>query len=256
MFDLIVIAVITVLIHQTVWYLLSLMKNDSSLADVAWGMCFITTAVVLLLKAKDPSASTVLVTLLVTFWGSRLSFHILKRRIGKPEDERYANWRKQWGKSFLLRSYFQNYLFQGLLALIISAPIIVAANSGIVSGGLHWWQLPGLAIWAVGFIIEATADWQLNKFLKTKKPSQIMQSGLWSYSRHPNYFGEITQWWGLWLIVAGLPSGLWAIISSILITYLIIFVSGVPLLERKYKNNKEYQKYAKHTSPLILLPPK
>lgn len=256
MLELILIAALTILIHQTVWYLLSVLKNDSSLADVAWGTCFIAVAGVLLFKDSDPSASSVLVTFLVTIWGTRLSLYILKRRIGNPEDGRYAKWRKEWGKSFLVRSYLQNFLFQGLLALLIAAPIIVAAQSNVVSGAQHWWQIPGLLIWLGGFLFEMISDWQLSEFIKTKSKGQIMQTGLWRYSRHPNYFGEVTQWWGLWLVVLGLTYGQWAIISPLTITLLILFVSGVPLLERKYKDDKAYQAYAKRTSSFIPLLPK
>jgi steroid 5-alpha reductase family enzyme len=196
--------------------------------------------------------------ILVSIWGVRLASHIGRRKIGKPEDFRYVKWRKDWGAWFPIRSYLQNFLFQGVLALIVSATTIVIANSATnTTNPIHWWQIAGILLWVFGFSFEAIGDWQLARFLKTNKtPGKIMSVGLWKYTRHPNYFGEVTQWWAIWIISLSLSNSLPAIVSPLLITFLIVFVSGVPMLEKKYKDNPTYQKYALKTSKLIPMIPK
>ncbi len=143
-------------------------------------------------------------------------------------------------------------MFQALLAVIISASIIVAAHADANYNSLHWWQYLGILVWLKGFFFESVSDFQLSSFIKKRHDKlEIMKSGLWKFSRHPNYYGEILQWWGIWLIAIGLPYGFWAIISPLTISLLIFFVSGVPILEKKYKSNENYQKYAQKTSILI-----
>lgn len=257
MWSLIETAAITIFGLATLSWVVSYYLKDSSLADVAWGLFFANVALDLLLQVHHRTPVQYLVSVLVIIWGFRLAVHIGNRRFGKPEDYRYAAWRKQWGKNFELRSYFQNFLMQGVLALIISASTIVAAHATAANGRLHPWQFIGVGIWLVGFVFEAIGDWQLSQFVKNRKNSDaIMQSGLWRYTRHPNYFGEVTQWWGIWIIIFCLPYGWFALISPLTITTLILFVSGIPLLERKYKKNKQFQAYAQRTSAFFPLRPK
>ena len=255
--DVLLAGVLIVAAHQTVWYVFSLIKRDSSLADLAWGSGLVVLAVALVIRNEVPALTQLIVTLLVSAGGMRLFFHLAARKKGGPEDWRYAKWRQQWGGWFAARSYLQNFLLQGLLMLLIASPLLVAAGYGDDTQiTLSWWQGLGMAVWAAGFVIEAAADQQLGRFLSSKKDTNaILQSGLWRYSRHPNYFGEMLQWWGGWLIVVGLPYGLWAVISPLLISYLLIFVSGIPLLESKLNRNKSYQAYARRTSKLLPLPP-
>jgi steroid 5-alpha reductase family enzyme len=174
--------------------------------------------------------------------------------MGKPEDFRYASWRKQWGNQVMLRSFFQVFMLQGLLLLLVSASITINAFQ---SSELVWWNWLGVVVWAGGFLFETISDHQLTTFLNNpNNKSKIMDYGLWRYSRHPNYFGEVTQWWGLWLVV--LPSTYWyvALLSPVTITLLILFVSGIPLLEKKFASRPGYKAYAKKTSVFIPLPPR
>lgn len=255
--DMVLVAALVLFLHATTWFVLSLATKDSSVADIAWGSGFIFVALALLFACKQPNAGHFLTSALVCIWGFRLTAHIAIRKIGKPEDWRYTAWRKAWGKWFALRSYLQNFLFQAFLALIISAPVIVAASHSSHPFTMGFWQYLGLTLWTVGFLFEVISDRQLSKFVKNRSSKNlVMNTGLWRFSRHPNYFGEIVLWWGIWLIAAGLPYGLLAIASPLLITYLLVFVSGVPLLEAKYKDNKNYQSYKKVTSKLVPLPPK
>jgi len=226
-------------------FLLGLIKKDNSIVDIYWGLGFVLIAWYTLLRVGSYEYIQLLVTGLVSVWGLRLAYHILRRKIGRPEDYRYANWRKAWGKWIHLRAFFQIYVLQGLMMLLISTPILVV-NLEHVERSLAY-AIVGSAVWLFGFFFEAVGDYQLKKFVKTKKPGEIMTTGLWKYTRHPNYFGEATMWWGLFII-----SGSWvAIISPIVITFLLVKVSGVPLLEKKYEGQKNWEEYKKKTSVFV-----
>jgi steroid 5-alpha reductase family enzyme len=241
---------------STIAFVISLIVKDASIADIFWGIYFSAVAICLLAISKR-SIVQVIDALMVIIWGVRLTWHIGARKIGKPEDFRYQKYRKEWGRSFALRSYLNHFIFQSLLAVTISATTIVAAQSGYIFNTLGFWQYLGILIWLVGFCFESISDRQLSNFIKTRKSkNKIMQNGLWKFSRHPNYFGEILQWWGLWVYVINLPLGPRAIISPITITFFIIFVSGIPLIEERYRKNKNYQRYAKGTSILVPFYPK
>lgn len=247
------LALITVGIYMLSWFILGTLIRRHDVADIAWGMGFVLLAWVLFYNR--PSVQLSLAVILITIWGVRLSTHILLRNIKKPEDFRYAKWRKDWGKWFLVRSLVQVYLLQGLLLLLISAPIIVLSKTGL--DNLSFFSIFGASVWFFGFVFESIGDYQLKDFISSKKDSDsVLQTGLWRYTRHPNYFGEVAQWWGIWLISLGAAWSLWGVIGPISITVLILKVSGVPLLEKKYKDNKAYQEYAQKTSKLIPLPVK
>lgn len=238
-------------------YLLSLLARDASLVDIFWGLGFVLIAAVLLFDADNVSITQIVVALMVYIWGFRLTYHIARRKLGKPEDFRYEAMRKKSGKSFWWQSYFKIFLSQGVLMMVIASSILVSAYAGDEGNSLSWWQVAGVVVWGIGLIFEIVGDYQLTEFIKNrKKKTEIMTTGLWKYTRHPNYFGEVVQWWGIWLVVIGLPYSLWAVTSPLLITYLILFVSGLPMLEKKYSANKQFQVYAKKTSKFIPLPPK
>lgn len=248
------IPLLLVLYFFTFVFIVALIKHDNSIVDIAWGLGFIVVALYTY-AISDKLPKQTLITLLTIIWGLRLSIHILIRKWGKPEDFRYANWRKQWGKHYVLRSYLQIFILQSIVLVIISTPIILV--NSYPTPGINFWDQVGLFIWCLGFVIELVSDYQLSKFIKNpKNKGKIMQSGLWKYSRHPNYFGEALLWWGIFIIAITSINGLVAIVSPILITFLLLFVSGVPLLEARYKNDKDYQEYAKKTSKFVLWFPK
>lgn len=232
-------------------YVLGRLLNRHDVVDSLWGLGFILVAW-LALWFEDITPAKFLVALFVTIWGLRLFIHISSRNFKKKqEDFRYQQFRKNWGKNFWWQAYFKIYLLQGLLLLAISTATIASIYSdkepvAIVS-------ILGFIVWGFGIAFEALSDYQLQQFLKAKKPGEIMQRGLWAYSRHPNYFGEITSWWGAAVVAASLQQW-WGIIGALTITLLITKVSGLPPLQRKYANDKNYQQYAKHTSALIPLP--
>lgn len=240
------------------WYVYALYKKRYDMVDIAWGGGFIAIAFAMLAITDGSTASFVqkLLTLMVILWGLRLMWHIDSRNKQRTEDERYVNMRKKWKGNIAFQAYFRIYFVQAVVLLIVSLPIIAVAmapdpfsSPTLITAGFF--------VWASGFAIELFADQQLSAFSSKKSNSgKILTKGLWKYSRHPNYFGEIILWWGLWLISMSVNAVWWSVLGPILISFLIIFVSGVPLLEKKYKNNKEFQEYAARTSILIPFPPK
>jgi len=242
-------------IYMNFWFLISLLKKRNDVADIAWGPGFILLAWTSYFTSPDPGIRGVLVGILVTVWGSRLAWHIHKRNSGKSEDYRYLAWRKEWGTWFYIRSYIQIYILQGALLFLVATPImLINTHAGSNLNGL---DLLGLAVWLFGFFFEAIGDAQLSRFIKNPmNKGKLMQEGLWAYTRHPNYFGEITQWWGIWLIATSAPYGWTGIIGPITITFLIVKVSGIPLLEEKMGKNPEFLKYKQNVRMLIPFPKK
>ncbi|MBN1368722.1 MAG: DUF1295 domain-containing protein [Dehalococcoidaceae bacterium] len=241
--------------YMTLLFLVALIRRDNSIADIGWGVGFIVVALSVLLIKGDCTARQILLTVLIFMWGLRLSGRILKRNWGRGEDFRYRKWRNEWGKFFLLRSYLQVFLLQGLFMWLISLPVIITGSSA--NSGLAWLDYAGLSVWLIGFVFESVGDWQLDRFLSNKdNKGKILDNGLWRYSRHPNYFGEVMMWWGIWIISLTQTWGWAGIIGPITITVLIVFVSGIPLLERAMSNNPDFREYAKKTSVFFPLPPR
>jgi steroid 5-alpha reductase family enzyme len=240
---------------MNLWFLIALLKKRNDIADTAWGLGFMIVAWISLLIGNSPTWISVLVNILVSIWGLRLAWHVYLRNRNKPEDFRYLAWRKEWGKWFLIRSYLQVFILQGLFLFMISIPVVfINLNAPLA---LNIFVLLGLIVWLIGFYFEVVGDWQLANFIKDpKNKGKLMMEGLWRYTRHPNYFGEVTLWWGIFLTTLMLPNAIFTIIGPLTITILILFVSGVPLLERKYANRSDFKEYMKRTSKFFPLPPK
>jgi len=249
------ILVLSLFLYMNCWFLISIFKKRNDVADIAWGLGFVLFAWLSYLISQSFNAPPSLVNILVSIWGIRLAWHINTRHKGKEEDSRYAAWRKDWGKYFFIRSYLQVFILQGIFLFLVSLPIMIINKNG--SGGLNLLVVIGFFVWIIGFYFESVGDRQLSQFIKDpNNKGKLMSSGLWKYTRHPNYFGEVTLWWGIWLIALSAPNGLIGIIGPITITILILFVSGVPLLEKKYKGRKDFEEYKKKTSIFFPLPPK
>lgn len=245
MTGLVVIILLLGLAYANLWFIISLITKRNDIADVAWGFGYVGLCVYLYLTQNHGDLNT-LVYILVTLWGGRLSLHIGLRNRKKKEDFRYNQWREEWGSNFYWRSYLQVYLLQVLLLLLISIPIIIVSQSAATDFGFL--AGAGLVLWGVGFYWQVVGDYQLSQFKKQKTDKdQVMQSGLWKHSRHPNYFGEILMWFGIAIIVLPVANGWIGLISPILITYLLLKVSGVPLLEKRYKGNADFEAYKKKT---------
>lgn len=242
-----VILILVLFAYMNVWFVISLIKKRNDVADVAWGLGFMLMAWTSFMLEGNSGIRGILVSILVSIWGLRLTLHIYNRNKGKAEDYRYQAWRKEWGDWFYIRSYFQVYLLQGFFLFLIVLPVLLVNNTkkyelGLLDGF-------GIAIWVIGFYFETLGDLQLAKFIKNSaNKGKFIQSGLWAYSRHPNYFGEVTLWWGLWLITLSIPNAWFGIISPITITILIIKVSGIPMLEKKMAENPDFAEYKRRVS--------
>jgi steroid 5-alpha reductase family enzyme len=245
-------------VYMTAWFFVALLKKDNSVADIAWGLGFVLAAGITLAGRGDWAVRPILASSLVFIWGIRLALHILLRNRKRGEDPRYAAWRAKWGRSFVVRSYLQVFLLQGFFLLVISYSVILINTS--VSASPHpvgLLDLAGTVVWVVGFLFEAVGDAQLARFKRdTGNRGKIMDNGLWRYSRHPNYFGESLMWWGIFIVALEVPYGWTAIVSPVLITFLLVRVSGIPMLEKKYAGNAEFQAYARRTSAFVPWRPK
>ena len=241
--------------YMSMWFIASLIKKRNDVADVAWGLGFVLMMWASYVISVDSGVRGILVGILVSIWGLRLAWHIHTRNKGKAEDYRYLAWRKEWGEWFYIRTYFQVYLLQGLFLFLIVLPVLLINKSAGAQLGIL--DFVGIVVWLVGFYFEAVGDAQLARFIKNpENKGKLMQSGLWAYTRHPNYFGEVTQWWGIWLVALSVPSGALAIISPITITFLILKVSGIPMLEKKMAEHPDFADYKRRVSVLIPLLPK
>jgi steroid 5-alpha reductase family enzyme len=235
---------------MTVWFIIAQIKKDNSIVDIAWGLGFILVAFLSLKLNQNYGIQQRLVAILVLIWGIRLSVHIFFRNLGRGEDFRYKNWRDQWGNKAILYSFLKVFMLQGLVLTIVAYPIMLINSYPI--NRFNALVIIGFIIWLTGFLVESIGDYQLYRFKKNpENKGKIMKSGLWRYTRHPNYFGESLIWWGIFLIVLPAPYGWTTIISPILMTFLLVKVSGKPMLEEKYSDNPEYQEYQRNTSGFI-----
>ncbi|MGQ9800821.1 MAG: DUF1295 domain-containing protein [Candidatus Saccharicenans sp.] len=253
------VSALIIFLYMNLVFILSLIKKNAAIVDVAWGLGFVLVVASHLAREallhRTLDYRQLLVAVLVTIWGIRLSWHIYRRNRGKPEDYRYANWRQKWGRTFVLRSYFQIFLLQGFFMFLILMPCLLILRAR--SGRLSWLEAVGLLVWLAGFFFEAVADAQLRRFKQNpENRGRIITSGLWKYSRHPNYFGEAVMWWGIFLIALNTPAGWLGIIGPLTITLLLTMVSGVPLLEKKYRGQPEFEAYRAVTSAFFPLPPR
>jgi steroid 5-alpha reductase family enzyme len=237
---------------MTLLWFLSLALKNSSIVDIFWGTGFvIVTWITFLLTPQGYITRKLLLSLLVTIWGLRLSLYILWRNWGKPEDFRYQVWRKEAGAAWWWRSLFKVFFLQGVLLWIIAAPLVAAQFSAHPSH-LVWLDYLAVLLWLYGFFFEAVGDWQLARFkANPSNKGKLLATGVWRYSRHPNYFGDATQWWAYYLFALA-AGGWWTIFSPILMTTLLLRVSGVTLLEKTLKEEKPgYKEYAETTPEFI-----
>jgi len=233
-------------------WIASLIVKNASIVDIFWGFGFVILAWVYFLLAREEGLPrNYLIAGLATIWGLRLTLHILIRNWGKAEDFRYQKWRNESGKIWWIKSFFQVFLLQGLLMWLISTPLFSAQNP-TAPVELGFLDIAGILLWLIGFFFEAAGDYQLSKFKSNPaNKGKILQSGVWRLSRHPNYFGDAAQWWGFFLIALS-AGGWWTFYSPILMTLLLIRVSGVALLEKSLKDSKPgYKEYIETTSAFI-----
>lgn len=242
------VATIVLAIYFTSLFIVAQMKGDNSIVDMAWGPGFALVAIAVYFTSGLP----LVIPSLITLWALRLFFHIAQRNLKKPEDFRYQEMRKAWGDRQMLNAFIRVFLLQGVLLFVVVFSAI-SAKMTLLNPVLMWL---GVAVFVFGLLFETIGDEQLRRFVKTKKPGQVMTTGLWRYTRHPNYFGEATLWWGIYMVALAYGSPWWTLFSPLTITILVRYISGVPLLEKKYQDNAAFQAYAAKTSVFIPMPPK
>ena len=255
MSEAIIMELIVIAAYMAVWFCLAQALGRNDVADIAWGLGFIVMAISAMVFTENVTPRGLLTTCLVILWGLRLASHVFLRNRGKQEDPRYGKWRQDWGKHAVIRAFFQVFLLQGVLIVIISLPVTMIITSK--QSPLSLFDLLGVFVWSGGFAFEAVGDYQLMRYKRNPaNQGKIMTQGLWKYTRHPNYFGEVALWWGIYLIAVSVPLGWATILGPITITCLILKVSGIPLLEEKYRDNPEFQIYRRRTSAFFPLPPR
>jgi steroid 5-alpha reductase family enzyme len=236
---------------MTLLWVVSLILKNSSIVDIFWGTGFVI--VVWIAFALTPQGYDLrkwLIALLVTIWGLRLTLHILIRNWGKPEDFRYQKWREENGGAWWWRSFFKVFVLQGIIMWIVSTPLL-ASQISPTPARLVVLDILGVLLWAFGFYFEAAGDLQLTHFkADPANKGKVMNRGVWQYTRHPNYFGDAAQWWGFYLLAAS-AGGWWTIFSPILMTLLLVKVSGVALLEKSMEKRPGFLEYKQRTSAFI-----
>lgn len=243
---------LVILAIMVLLWLISLRLKDASIVDIFWGTGFVIATWIYFYFSPDGFITRkLLIASLVTIWGLRLSIHILLRNWGQEEDFRYRKWRQESGPTWWWFSFLKVFALQGFLMWIISMPLLAAQISPLPTR-LIWLDYLGLLTWAVGFFFEAAGDWQLMRFKSVPaNQGKLLTSGVWRYTRHPNYFGDAAQWWGYYLIAAA-AGGFWMIFSPIIMTLLLRNVSGVAMLEKTLKDTKPgYRDYIETTNTFI-----
>jgi steroid 5-alpha reductase family enzyme len=243
--------------YMTLVWLLSLVLRNAGIVDSFWGPGFAVLAACAPLLAGARTWRDLLVLGMVAIWAARLAAHVTARNWGKDEDWRYRKWRDEAGAAFWWQSYFKVFALQGILLVLVAAPILAV---GISRGPARvtWWDAAGGLVWLVGLLFEAIADLQLARFKRLpENRGRVMDRGLWRYSRHPNYFGEAVVWWGIFLVALATPHGYWAAIGPVTITFLLVRVSGVRMLEKGLVDRKpDYADYVRRTRSFVPWVPK
>lgn len=238
-------------VSVTLLFALAYKLNHYSIIDSFWSIGFlIITYTTLLTHWESAGPRHYLITILMTLWGLRLFTHLTLRNWGKGEDFRYREMMQNWYPYPILQRYIKIFLFQGLVMLVVAYPL-VRVNVKETTPYLTAWDMLGMVIFLKGLIIETIADYQLQKFCQTKKHKTFLQKGLWYFSRHPNYFGEILVWWGVFIITFMSTHDILTLVAPVIMQTLLLLISGVPIIEKKYENYPGYKEYQEKTNCLI-----
>lgn len=231
-------------------WLLSIYLKDVSIVDSAWSLMFLAAAIIYLFQSGNFNLKNIIVISLVAVWAIRLSAHLTWRNWGEPEDRRYQVIRQKYSPNFEIKSLFIIFLFQAVLAWIVTLPLLGALTlNGSQTLLTNYIFILGVALWAIGMFFETIADWQLARFKDNPaNHKKVMDEGLWKYSRHPNYFGEAVIWWGFFLIALSVGAW-WSIVSPLIMTWLLLKFSGVVMLEETITERRpDYREYIKRTN--------
>ncbi len=240
-------------------WLVSLALKNASIVDITWGLGFVVVAWVSALRADGAAGAASLMVAMITLWGLRLGIYLFWRNHGKGEDYRYVAMRRHWGERFWLISLGTVFGLQGVLMWVVSLPVqmshVGAAVDGVLSTAL---VVAGLGLYLLGLCFEVIGDLQLTRFkADPANAGQVMRTGLWRYTRHPNYFGDACVWWGIGLVGLSVSGTWWALLGPLVMNILLVRVSGVALLERSLRKRKpDYEEYVRMTSAFVPRPPR
>lgn len=243
-------AAAAIFVAVTLVWLLSIRLRDVSIVDIFWGLGFVICVWIYRALGPDATPRQLLVAALVTLWGVRLAAYIGWRHDG--EDYRYRAMRERVGDGFIAWSYGRVFLLQGLLVLLISTPLLLLQTREAF-GGWRWSDGLGLGLFVIGFFFEAVGDWQMARFkADPNNRGKVLDRGLWALTRHPNYFGDAAIWWGFYAFALAVPGGIYTLPSVLLMTLLLLKVSGVALLEKTIVERRPaYRDYIERTSAFI-----
>lgn len=240
-----------VMLLMTLLWAYSVRVKNASIVDIFWGPGFVLQVwVYFLLTPQGDPARKWLSAVLVSIWGLRLGVYIFRRNRGKGEDFRYQEFRRKYGpERYWWVSFFQVFVLQGVLMWVIGAPLLLAQGG---PGSIGLWEAAAVIGWIIGFVFEAGGDAQLAAFkANPANKGKLLNTGLWRYTRHPNYFGDAAQWWAYYLLAVG-AGGWWTIFSPVIMTLFLIRVSGVGLLEKTLAQTKPgYREYMETTSAFV-----
>jgi len=248
------IAIVALMI--VVWVISVVIKN-ASIVDIVWGLGFVVVAwVVRLTTDQGDDGRQWLLVAMTTVWGLRLAVYLFLRNHGNGEDYRYRAMRKHYGERFGLISLYSVFGLQGALMFVVSLPVQLGQADD--TPGIGVVAILGVVLWLIGMFFEAVGDWQLARFKRNPDSAgKVMSTGLWRYTRHPNYFGDACVWWGIGLVAAETGAGAWGLLGSAVMTFLLRRVSGVTMLEKTIGRRRAgYDEYIRTTSPFIPRPPR
>jgi steroid 5-alpha reductase family enzyme len=248
------IALAVLVAAATALWLVSIPLKNVAIVDSLWSVMFLMAAGVYAATASSPGPRTTLIVVLVAIWALRLAGYITIRNWGHGEDRRYQAIRARNEPNFTFKSVYLVFWFQALLAWIVSLPLLGAVTS---AAPLGWLDYAGVALWIIGFVFEAGGDWQLARFkADPANAGKVMDRGLWRYTRHPNYFGDFSIWWGFYLIALS-AGAWWSIVGPLIMSTLLMKVSGVGLLEKDIGERRpKYADYIRRTNAFFPWLPK
>jgi steroid 5-alpha reductase family enzyme len=254
--DVMIASAIAIAILMASTWLVSVVAKNASIVDIVWGLGFVLVGWVSFGVGDGDDTRGWVLAILVSVWGLRLAGYLARRNIGHGEDYRYRAMRKHWGARFPVVSLVTVFLLQGVLMWVVSLPLQLGQIE--TSPGFGPIGTMGVLVWAVGLFFEAVGDAQLRRFKSDPaNEGRVMSSGLWRYTRHPNYFGDAVVWWGIALVAAEAGVGVFGLIGAALMTFLLVRVSGVALLEKSLRKRKpEYEEYVRATSSFVPRPPR
>jgi steroid 5-alpha reductase family enzyme len=235
-------------------WVISAVKRDVSIVDSLWSLMFLAAAFVYLATVPEAGPRAELLVALVGGWSVRLAGYITWRNWGEEEDYRYRQIRERNQPNFTVKSLYLVFGLQGLIGWVVSLPLLAAIAGSAPLGPLDY---AGVLLWSVGLFFEAVGDWQLARFkADPANRGKVLDTGLWRYTRHPNYFGNACVWWGFFLLAWG-AGGWWSIVSPLLMTLLLLRVSGVAMLEKDIGERRPaYRDYIERTNAFIPGPPR